>query len=102
MTAAAVTAYPPQFSTGWLAVWDSLRVLVIAGGLVVSISAIGLIRGTTLASRMALTAALLCFLTSAVGTEIQHLGDVATYRLFFNLVGVVAAGGGMWLAHREA
>lgn len=93
--------YAPPFSTGWLLVWDSLRALVIVGGLGVVVAAIALIRHTTLSSRMALTVALLCFTTSAVGTEIEHLGDHATYRLFFNLVGVLAAGGGLWLARRE-
>lgn len=93
--------YAPPFSTGALLVWDSLRVLVIVGGLGVLAASIALIRHTTLSSRMALTASLICFITSAVGTEIEHLGDHVTYRLFFNLAGVIVAGGGLWLARRE-
>lgn len=93
--------YAPPFSTGWLVVWDSLRVLVIVGGLVVIGAGMRMVARTELRARMLLTAALFCFVTSAVGTEIQHLGDHATYRLFFNLLGVLLAGGGMWRARRE-
>lgn len=93
--------YAVPFSSGWLIAWDSLRVLVIAGGLVVTVAGVYMTARTSMTSRMALTAGLFCFITSAIGTEIQHLGDHATYRLFFNLLGVILAGGGMWLARRE-
>lgn len=89
------------FSTGWLAAWDTLRAFVILGGLVDAVLCLWLIAKTDLASRMALTVGLLGFLTASVGTEIEHLGDHATYRLFFNIIGTAAAGVGMWLARQE-
>jgi hypothetical protein len=89
------------FSTGALLVWDSLRVLVIGGGLAVMILGVRVLARTELRSRMLLTAGLFCFVTSAVGTEIENLGAHVSYRLFFNLLGVLVAGGGMWRARRE-
>jgi hypothetical protein len=37
------------------------------------------------------------FAVSAIGTEMQHFGDWAHYRLFFNVAGVVVAAIGLWM-----
>lgn len=93
--------YALPFSTGWLIVWDTLRCAAIIGGLLVIVFACGMIARTNLLGRIALTVALICFLTAAIGTEIEHLGDAATFRLFLNVIGTTVAGVGLWAARRE-
>ena len=89
------------FGTPTLILLDSLRFVVIIGGFLLITSSVYMMAKTILPARWLLTAGLIGFVVSAIGTEIEHLGDHPTYRLFANLFGVVVALLGTWRARKE-
>jgi hypothetical protein len=94
------TAITP-FSSPLLDLWDTLRAVIILLGLAVFVFGTQMLIRTELRGRILLTAALFAWNTASIGTEIQHLGDHVTYRLFMNLAGACLACWGMWAARAE-
>lgn len=95
-TAPSFLCAPDEPGTPFAAavIWfDLVRVLAIGGGLVLLVGCLVAMRGVLDRQQAARFVALGGFAAICIGTEVEHLGDVANYRLFITAAAVAV---GLW------
>lgn len=80
------------FGTWYLALFDSIRLVTIATALALMF-AIGVAwaRSVPRSGQRDRYLALASFLVVIIGTEIQNIGNIASYRLFISIFGITLA-----------
>lgn len=89
------------FGSPLLDVFDTLRVICYLTTVVIVVYAVVMATRTPYPTQRARLAALAGFSLITLGTEIEHLGDGASWRLFSTIVVTVLAVYGMWGMTRE-
>lgn len=85
------------FGSLGLVILDSIRVLIIGLGVsVLVVTPLAMIRTRLTAGQSIRIGALALFLLGAIGTEYDHIGDYAHWRLLVNIFASVGATYGMW------
>lgn len=79
------------FGTPWIAVLDTIRVLCWAACLYVITRCIHAVYSIRTPQQRAIYIALALFSFAILGTEVDHFGDLAHYRLAVFAIGSVAA-----------
>lgn len=89
------------FSTPLLWVLDSLRMATVVGAAALIVMAVPAAIRTRVPGIVLLITALVCFSISAIGVDLDRLGQPPTYRLWTNLIGVGMSLYGLWTLWRE-
>lgn len=85
------------FGDSTLIVLDTIRVIILSlGGSVLLATPYAMIRTRLTAGQSIRFGALALFLLAAMGTEFDHIGDYAHWRLVVNIFAVIGAAYGMW------
>lgn len=84
------------FATITLVILDTARVAIIVLGLMAFITAPFAMAKAYLPGQQIRLLVLALFVISAVGTELEHLGDYANWRLIINMLAVVGSAWGQW------
>jgi hypothetical protein len=90
--------YPSTPFAEALIVFDSMRLLVLAMCVFILIQSIGAMftHGGNLGQKARLIGGALVFFFYVGGTEIEHFGDYANWRLYIGFLTAVAMSWGMW------
>lgn len=97
----SICLFSDPFGTPELIVADTARLLCCVVAVALMVGLLRLMTRTHLQGRITLCAGLLAASVSVIGTEIEALGTIVTYRLFVNCISVLFSLYGVTLALRK-